>query len=141
MNYLKNSRIISRIYTCKLVPDRESALYGLRFSTPLTLALVVLGILLENPYILFINALIALFVIFMPMHIFDYLYNFLVTQINSKYKILGRGTELQVTSTISLIFNLLVISLIALEVKVSFEILALFYVLGSSGGKSCRRAG
>ena len=119
-------------FVCKLTSGRKSAEYGVRFSYPLYISLVVLGILLVNPYLLSLTALIALLGIKLPMHPFDYLYNYVVTKIIRTKKIPGRGSEAQVNSTVALLFNLGVIASIIFAIKLNYTVLALMYVLIST---------
>lgn len=126
MRVLRNKLV--QLYTCKVISGRQSALYGIRFSYPLYILLVTTGIVFEIILILLVAAFIALAGIFLPIHPFDYLYNTFFPRIFKTSKILGRGNELQVNSTISLAFSLLVTLLIVSEVNLNFKLMAFIYV-------------
>lgn len=118
-------------FACKVTSGRKSAQYGIRFSYPLYISLVTLGIFLVNPYILSIAALIAFFGVILPMHPFDYIYNYGVTKLIGTNQIPGRGSESQVSSSVSLVFNLIVIASIIFEIRLNYGVMALIYVLTS----------
>lgn len=122
-------RIISRWLVCRITSGRKSAQYGIRFSYPLYISIVALGIYLANPYILSITAVIAFFGVVLPMHPFDYIYNLGVTKLFNASQIPGRGSELQINSIVALLFNLCVIASIIYGVQLNYEVLALIYVL------------
>lgn len=124
-------RLMGRWIVCGVVPDKKSVQYGIYFSYPLYILLVTAGILLNNPYILLVAALIAFFGIKLPMHPFDYIYNYGVARLLGTNKIPGRGSELQVNSIVSVLFCLIVAGLIVLEVSINYEVLAFTYVLVS----------
>jgi len=116
---------------CRVISDRKSVQYGIRFSYPIYISIVFLGTFLENPYLLSVAALIALFGMKLPMHPFDYVYNHGVAQLIGLNKIPGRGSELQVNSTVALIFTLCAITLILFNVPINYSVLAIIYVLSS----------
>ncbi len=118
-------------FACKVTSGRKSAQYGIRFSYPLYISVVALGIFLANPYILSITALIALFGVILPMHPFDYIYNYGVTKLIGTEQIPGRGSESQVSSSVALLFNLGVIASIIFEIQLNYGVMALIYVLSS----------
>ena len=125
------SRLMTKWFVCKVTSGRKSAQYGIRFSYPLYISLVTLGILLVNPYILSITLLIAIFGVMLPMHPFDYIYNYGVTKLIGTDQIPGRGSEFQVSSSIALLFNLGVIASIIFEIQLNYTVMALIYVLSS----------
>jgi len=114
-----------------LISDRKSVQYGIRFSYPIYISIVLLGVFLENPYILFVAALIALLGMKLPMHPLDYVYNQAVAKLIGASKIPGRGSELQVNSTVALVFTLVVVSLILFRIQINYSILAILYLLSS----------
>lgn len=118
-------------FVCRVTSGRKSAQYGLRFSYPLYIAMVTIGILLENPYLLALTALIAFCGVILPMHPFDYLYNYVVAKLIGTTQIPGRGSELQVNSSVALFFNLGVIALVLYEVNLHYGVLALIYIVSS----------
>ena len=120
---------MAKWFVCRVTSGRKSAQYGIRFSYPLYVSLVALGIFLANPYILAITALIAFFGIILPMHPFDYIYNYVVTKLISTDQIPGRGSELQVSSSVNLLFTLGVIASILYEIQLNYEVMALIYIL------------
>lgn len=123
------NQLMARWFVCRITSGRKSAQYGIRFSYPLFISIVAFGIFFENPYILSIDALIALFGFVLPMHPFDYVYNYGVTKLIGTNRIPGRGSELQISSIVALIFILAVISLIVFEIQLNYEVMALMYVL------------
>lgn len=125
-------RLIANWFVCRITSGRKSAQYGLRFSYPLYILIVVTGILLVNPYILAVTVLIALFGIILPMHPFDYIYNYVISKLIGANPIPGRGSELQINSVVALIFNLSVIALIAFGVKLNYGVMAFIYFLSSA---------
>lgn len=124
-------QLFTRWVVCRIVSDKKSVQYGIYFSYPIYILIVVAGILLENPYILLIAALIAFLGIKLPMHPFDYIYNNGVAKLIGTNKIPGRGTELQVNSIVALVFNLVVFALIIFRVSINYEALAIIYALSS----------
>lgn len=125
------SRLNAQWIACKLISDRKSVQYGIRFSYPIYISIVLLGVFLENPYILFVAALIALLGMKLPMHPLDYVYNQAVAKLIGASKIPGRGSELQVNSTVALVFTLVVVSLILFRIQINYSILAILYLLSS----------
>lgn len=128
---LLRSRLNAQWIACKLISDRKSVQYGIRFSYPIYISIVLLGVFLENPYILFVAALIALLGMKLPMHPLDYVYNQAVAKLIGASKIPGRGSELQVNSTVALVFTLVVVSLILFRIQINYSILAILYLLSS----------
>ncbi|KXK27353.1 MAG: hypothetical protein TR69_WS6001000229 [candidate division WS6 bacterium OLB20] len=116
---------------CKTISDRRSVLYGIRFSYPLYIVIVFLGTATENPVILLIAALIALGGRLLPLHPLDYVYNAFVPALTGAAKIPGRGSELQVSSMIALLFIFLTITIKVLQIPFNFSVLAILYVLSS----------
>ncbi len=125
------NRLIAQWFTCRVLSSRKSAQYGIRFSYPVYISIVCLGIFLVNPYIVSIAALIAFFGVVLPMHPFDYLYNYGVVKLIHTNPIPGRGSELQISSGVALLFNLGVIASILYGIKLNYEVMALLYVLTS----------
>lgn len=125
------SRLKAHWIACRLISDKKSVRYGIRFSYPLYISAVFFGVLSENPYILFVTALIALLGMFLPMHPLDYVYNRGVAPLIGLNKIHGRGSELQVNSNVALVFSLCVIALILFNVPINFLILAVIYLISS----------
>lgn len=119
-------------FVCRVTSGKKSARYGIRFSYPLYLALVALGVFLVNPYLLSIAALIAFFGVILPMHPFDYIYNYCVSRLIGTDKIPGRGSELQVNSGLALLFFLGVLVSIAYKIQLNYAVMALLYILSSS---------
>lgn len=115
-------------FACKVTSGRKSTQYGIRFSYPLFISAVALGIFFVNPYILFFTALIALFGMILPMHPFDYVYNFGARLLKTN-QIPGRGSESQVSSAAALIFILGVIASIIFRLALNYEVMALAYLL------------
>lgn len=124
-------RLLSKWFVCRITSSRKSAQYGIRFSYPLYISLVTLGILLANPYIVSITALIAFLGVILPMHPFDYVYNYGVTKLFHTERIPGRGSELQINSSMTLLFNLGVITAILSGIRLNYEVMAFMYVLSS----------
>ena len=124
-------RLVSEWVVCRIVSDKKSVQYGIYFSYPIYILIVFAGILLKNPYLLSITALIAFFSIKLPMHLFDYIYNYGVAKWIGTNKIPGRGSELQVNSIIALGFNLVVLALITFRISINYGALAIIYALGS----------
>lgn len=125
------ARFFARWVVCKIISDKKSVQYGIYFSYPIYILIVLVGLLWQNPYVLLVAALIAFLGIKLPMHPFDYVYNYVVTKLIRTNTIPGRGTELQVNSTIALIFNLLVVTLIILRVSINYGALAIIYACSS----------
>jgi hypothetical protein len=128
---LLRSRLNAQWIACRLISDRKSVQYGIRFSYPIYISIVLLGVLSKNPYILLLTALIALLGMKLPMHPLDYVYNHGVTKLIGTNTIPGRGSELQVNSTVALIFTLVVVSLILFRIQINYSILAILYLLSS----------
>lgn len=131
MNKTTKNQLLAKWFVCRITSGKKSARYGIRFSYPLYISLVALGIFLANPYILFITAIIAFFGIVLPMHPFDYVYNYVVTRIIGTKKIPGRGSELQINSLVALIFNIVVIAFITFGVQLSYPVMAFVYIISS----------
>lgn len=120
-------RLVAQWLACRITSGRKSAQYGLRLSYPLYIGLVVLGIVLTNSYILTFTAFISLLGAFLPMHPFDYVYNYSIAKISGLEKIPGRGNEMQISSIMALVFNLGVLISIMLGLKINYIIMALIY--------------
>jgi len=131
MKTIKN-RLMSKWFVCRVTSGRKSAQYGIRFSYPVYILLVVLGVIFVNPYILSITALIALLGIILPMHPFDYIYNFGITQFFRTDQIPGRGSELQINSSVAFLFNFGVIASIIYGLQLNYAVMALIFVLSST---------
>lgn len=127
-----NNKLAEKWFVCRITSGRKSAQYGIRFSYPLYISLVAFGIFLVNPYILSITALIAFFGVILPMHPFDYVYNYIIAKVIGANKIPGRGSELQMNSIVALIFNLGVIASIIFGIQLNYIVMALVYVLISA---------
>lgn len=126
------NRLMARWFVCRVTSGRRSAQYGIRFSYPLNISIVVIGILSTNPYILSIAAVIAFFGVILPMHPFDYAYNYGVARIIGTPQIPGRGSELQMSSSMALLFSLSVIVSIIYGIQLNYVVMALLYVLIST---------
>ena len=124
-------RLVTRWVACSVIPDKKSVQYGIYFSYPIYILIVIVGVFWVNPYILSMAALIAFFGIKLPMHPFDYIYNYGVVKLVGTNKVPGRGSELQVNSIIALLFNLIALVLIVFGVSVNFGALAIIYALSS----------
>lgn len=122
---------MAKWFTCRVTSGRKSAKYGIRFSYPIYISLVAIGILLVNPYILSLTALIAFFGVILPMHPFDYVYNYGVAKLIGASQIPGRGSELQMSSCVALLFNLGVIASILYGMQLNYTVMALIYVVSS----------
>lgn len=116
------------LFKCRITSGKKSAKYGIRFSYPLYISLVAFGVFFENPYVLILGAIIALFGVILPMHPFDYAYNFAMSNLIGTKKIPGRGSEQQVNSIMAMIFNLGVIVLIIIGIKLNYTVMAMIYV-------------
>lgn len=125
------NQLVAKWFVCRITSGRKSAQYGLRFSYPLYISIVAIGILLVNPYILSATALIAFFGIVLPMHPFDYIYNHGVAKLIGKAQIPGRGSELQINCFVALLFNLCVIASISYGVQLNYGVMALIYIMSS----------
>lgn len=123
--------LFAKWVVCSITSDKKSVQYGIQFSYPTYILIVLAGILLGNPYILLIAALIAFLGIKLPMHPFDYIYNYAVAKLIGTNTISGRGSELQVNSIVALVFNLVVFALITFEVSIHYGALAITYALCS----------
>ncbi len=126
-----NSRLQKQWIACRLVSDRKSVQYGIRFSYPLFIAIVLISIFLENPFILLFAALIAFFGMKLPLHPFDYVYSYGIAKLIGVNKIPGRGSELQVNSIVALIFTLFVSVLILFRVPINYSMLAIIYLVSN----------
>jgi len=122
------NRLIAKWFVCRITSGRKSARYGIRFSYPLYIALVATGIFLVNPYILSIAAIIAFLGVVLPMHPFDYVYNYTIAKVIGTSQIPGRGSELQVNSFVALLFNTGVIISIIYGAQLNYTIMALLYI-------------
>ncbi|MDQ5900789.1 MAG: hypothetical protein QG583_216 [Patescibacteria group bacterium] len=131
MKIVKN-QLMAKWFVCRVTSGRKSALYGIRFSYPGYISLVVLGVILTNPYILSIAALIAFFGVILPMHPFDYIYNYGITQLFRTDQIPGRGSELQINSSVAFLFNFVVIASIIYGLQLNYAVMAIIYVLSST---------
>lgn len=116
---------------CRLITSRKSVQYGVRFSYPVYMLIVLIGVFLRNPYILLLAAVIAFFGKILPMHPLDYVYNYGVIKLFGANKIPGRGSELQVNSMVALVFCLVVSALIFFGIQINYSILAIIYLLSS----------
>lgn len=123
-------QLLAKWIPCSLISDKQSVRYGLYFSYPIYILIVVTGILMKSPLILLITAVIAFLGIKLPLHPFDYVYNQIAKLIGIN-QIPGRGSELQVNSIVALVFNLVVLALIALNVTFNFTVLAIIYTTAS----------
>ncbi|MBL8014665.1 MAG: DUF4395 family protein [Candidatus Doudnabacteria bacterium] len=123
--------LFSKWVACSLISDKRSVEYGVRFSYPVYILIVLAGILLRNPYTLLITAFIAFLGIKLPLHPFDYIYNWGIAQLFGISKIPGRGSELQVNSAVAMLFSLIAVALLALEVSINYGVLAIIYALFS----------
>lgn len=124
-------RFFAKWVVCKLISDKQSVRYGIRFSYPIYILVVIVGVLSVNPFILSVAAVIAFLGIKLPLHPLDYVYNYGAKLIGAG-QIPGRGSELQVNSMVALVFNLIVISLIAFGISINFGILAVIYAVSST---------
>jgi hypothetical protein len=125
------SQLNAQWIACRLISDRKSVQYGIRFSYPIYLSIVFLGVFSENIYLVSIASIIALLGSKLPMHPFDYVYNLTIAKFPGINKIPGRGSELQVNSIVALVFTLCVITLIIFRIPINYSMLALIYVLSS----------
>lgn len=123
-------RLFTRWVACRPISDKGSVQYGIYFSYPIYIFIVFVGVSLQNPYILLLAALVAFLGVKLPMHPFDYVYNY-VAKLMGTSSIPGRGSELQVNSIVSLLFNLIVVVLLALSILINYGILSTIYVLSS----------
>ncbi len=111
--------LFGRWVVCGIISDKKSVKYGLYFSYPVYILLVLAGVLLKNLFILLIAALIAFLAIKLPLHPFDYVYNFVAKLIR------------QVNSLIALVFNLIVVAFITFGISINYVVLAIVYALSS----------
>ncbi|HRI05799.1 MAG TPA: hypothetical protein PLV59_02535 [Candidatus Dojkabacteria bacterium] len=125
------NKLLGRWFACRVTSGRQSALYGMRFSYPLYILIVVIGVLTTNVYIIIVTSIIALMGVLLPMHPFDYIYNAIAKYIPKLDRINGRGTEMQVTSVFALLFNIIVIAMLLSEIKINYTVLASIYTLAS----------
>lgn len=123
--------LFRRWLVCGIISDKKSVQYGLYFSYPIYILFVVSGILLRNPFVILIAALVAFLGIKLAMHPLDYVYNNLVAKFIRTTKIPVRGTELQVNSMIALVFNSVVLVLILLGISINYVALAIIYAFSS----------
>ncbi len=128
---LLRSQLQAQWIACKLISDKQSVWYGIRFSYPVYISIVLLGIFSQNLYLLLAAALLALLGAKLPMHPLDYVYNQAVAKLIGASIIPGRGSELQVNSIVALVFTLVVIALIIFNVPINYSILATLYLLSS----------
>jgi hypothetical protein len=124
------NRLQEQWIACRLVSGRKSVQYGVRFSYPLFISIVLIGIFLKSPFILLVAAFIAFLGMTLPLHPFDYVYNFTVARLIGG-EIPGRGSELQVNSIVALLFTLVVVALLLLEIPINYSILAILYLISS----------
>lgn len=124
-------QLLAKWIACSIISDKKSVLYGIKFSYPAYIMLVFSGVVLESRFMLIIAALIALLAIKLPLHPFDYVYNYAVTKLIGSKEIPGRGSELQVNSIVAMIFNSVVFALITFEVSINYGALAIIYTLSS----------
>lgn len=127
VSFLQN-QLIAKWLVCRITSGRKSAQYGLRFSYPTYVLIVAIGIFLADFYVLVIAAIIAFLGIVLPVHPFDYIYNYLIVRLIGAKKIPGRGSELLVSSSVALIFNIVVINLVIYGIQLNYTILAFLYV-------------
>lgn len=123
--------LVTRWISCGIVSDKKSVQYGIYFSYPIYILIVFAGILLENQFIILVDLLIAFLGIKLPLHPFDYVYNYTFAKLIGTKKIPGRGSELQVNSIVAFIFNLIVFALIISGITINFGALAIIYALVS----------
>lgn len=129
---LFNKFLFSKWIACRLVSDHMSVRYGLRFSYPISILFVTFGILTQSQFVLIFTAIIAFLGIILPLHPFDYVYNYAIATGFGKEKIPGRGSELQVSSSISVLFHLIVLGLLVGNVPINYLLLASIYLMSSS---------
>ncbi len=122
------NQLMTNWFVCGVTSGRKSVQYGIRFSYPLFISVVALGVFLVNPYILSVAALIAFFGIKLPMHPFDYVYNYGVARLFRVNQIPGRGSELHVSSGIAFLFTLAVIVSIIYKTQLNYGLMALIFV-------------
>jgi hypothetical protein len=125
------SRVKEQWIVCRVISDRKSVQYGIRFSYPIYMSIVFIGVFSENPYLLSVAALIAIFGMILLMHPFDYVYNHGVAKLIGTNKIPGRGSELQVNSSVALVFTIFIITLILFRIPINYSVLAIIYILSS----------
>ncbi len=125
------NRLFARWIVCRLVPDKKSVQYGIYFSYPVYLLMVLSGILLQNPFVLLLTALIAFFAIKLPIHPFDYIYNFFIVKLIRTKAIPGRGSELQFNSIVAVVFSLVVFAFITFSIPINYAALAIIYTLAN----------
>lgn len=128
---ITKNQVMARWFVCRITSGRKSAKYGALFSYPLFISLVAFGVFQANPFILFIVAVVAIFGVILPMHPFDYIYNYGVARIIGTERIPGRGSELQMSSSAALTFILFAIVSIIFEMQLNYTIMAFIYVLSS----------
>lgn len=125
------NKLFAKWVVCSIIPDKRSVQYGIKFSYPLYILIVFVGTFFEDRFILSIAALIALLAIKLPLHPFDYAYNYGVAKLIGANEIPGRGSEAQVNGIVALIFNSVVVALITFEVSINYGVLAILYILSS----------
>ena len=132
-NVLEKSinKLFAKWVVCSIIPDKKSVQYGIKFSYPIYILIVYVGTSFEDRVILSIAALIALLAIKLPLHPFDYAYNYGVAKLIGSNEIPGRGSESQVNSMVALIFNSVTFALITFEAAINYGVLAIIYVLSS----------
>lgn len=124
-------RLFAKWVVCSVISDKKSVQYGIKFSYPIYILIVIVGIYLGNVFILLVAALIAFLAIKLPLHPLDYAYNYGVAKLIRSNEIPGRGSELQVNSIVAIAFNLVVVALIIFEVSINYGALAIIYALSS----------
>lgn len=123
--------MLARLFACRVVSGKKSVQYGVRLSYPIQISLIAMGVLMVNPYILTFMALISFLSLFLPMHPFDYLYNIVISKLIGTHKIPGRGSELPVSSSITLLFILTVIAMMHYGAMVNYQLIAILYIVSS----------
>lgn len=124
-------KINAQWIVCRTISDRKSVMYGLRFSYPMNILLVVLGIMMQNLYILSLAFVFAFLGNRLPMHPLDYVYNYLASIFSFLREIPGRGSELQVSSLVNLLFLIIVCLLVILNANIDYMVLSSIYVFFS----------
>lgn len=128
---ITKDQVSARWFVCRITSGRKSAKYGVLFSYPLFISLVAFGVFQANHFILFIAAAVAIFGVILPMHPFDYIYNYGVARVIGTERIPGRGSELQMSSSAAFAFILFAIVSIIFEMQLNYTIMAFIYVLSS----------
>lgn len=126
------SQLMANWFVCRVTSGKRSAQYGIRFSYPVYISMVAVGVFFANQYLLCITAVIAFLGVVLPLHPFDYLYNHSIAKLFDTDQVAGRGSELQINSGVALLFNLSVITLIIYGVQVNYRVMSLIYTVSSA---------